>query len=63
MKWVNPNNLHITLKFLGETSAKQVEKIKETTGDIVENFKTFQIVLKGLGYFKTKVNRGPVCRI
>jgi len=54
IKWVKPDNLHITLKFLGDTSAKQVEKIKKQLETIVENFKPFQGVLKGVGYFKTK---------
>ncbi len=54
MKWVNENNLHLTLKFLGETTIQQTEEIKDKLELIRRNFRSFPIVLKGLGYFKSK---------
>ncbi len=48
-KLVENENMHITLKFLGEIEERDVEKIK----DIVENCKVdkFRISLKGIGFF------------
>jgi len=49
VKLVERENMHITLKFLGEIDVNLVEKIKE----IVENCKVekFTIRLRGIGFF------------
>ena len=49
VKLVERENIHITLKFLGEIDESMVEKIRE----IVENCKVekFKIRLKGIGFF------------
>jgi RNA 2',3'-cyclic 3'-phosphodiesterase len=52
LKWVDLQNLHLTLKFLGETSAHQVFKIKKWMSDISLKYQPFTISLEGLGYFK-----------
>ncbi len=54
IKWVNENNLHLTLKFLGETSVRQTEEIKAKLELISRDFQTFPLILKGLGFFKSK---------
>ena len=53
IKWVESMNLHLTLKFLGDTSAEQIEKVKEILNNISHHFYAFQFVLKGVGYFKS----------
>lgn len=54
IKWVDENNLHITLRFLGETSEQQVEKINQALEKIAHQTERFSIKLKGAGYFRNK---------
>ncbi|MEM2902589.1 MAG: RNA 2',3'-cyclic phosphodiesterase [Candidatus Bathyarchaeia archaeon] len=49
LKLVEPENLHFTLKFLGELSSKEVEDVKEALGEVV--FKPFKITLENVGFF------------
>lgn len=52
-EYVNPvgiENLHINLKFLGEISNEQVEKIKEVLDKFKEQGK-LKIKIKGVGFF------------
>jgi len=49
MKFVEPENLHLTLKFLGELEDFQVNKIKAALEKI--NFKKFQARLGSVGVF------------
>jgi len=51
LKLVEPQNIHLTLKFLGEISEEKVKKVIEAIKNI--QFKSFKIVLKGLGVFPT----------
>lgn len=51
VKWVEPENIHLTLKFLGERDDKRVEKIKEILGEVAKEKKAFPLCLKGLGAF------------
>lgn len=57
IKWVEENNLHLTLRFFGDTTADQVAKIKSILDDVAQNHGSFKIELKGLGFFKR--NRQP----
>ena len=57
IKWVEENNLHLTLKFLGDTSPLQVEQVKELLLKTGENFSSFHFDLKGIDFFKR--NRQP----
>lgn len=51
IKWVNENNLHITLKFLGDTPDKDVSHIIQNLGKSLEGTKRFQFRIEGFGYF------------
>lgn len=51
LKLVEPQNIHATLKFLGEIKAEKVNKVIEALKTI--QFKSFKINLKGLGAFPT----------
>lgn len=51
IKNVNLNNLHFTLKFLGDVSLDSVEEIKKTIQSI--NFKEFTLTLQSVGMFPT----------
>jgi len=50
LRWVDPDNLHITIWFLGEVDDERAAKLKEV---LLEPFRTaaFRVELKGLGAF------------
>lgn len=56
IKWVDTNNLHLTLRFLGETSNEQVQKIIFSLEKIASRTKGFQIKLNGVSCFKSNGN-------
>jgi len=35
VKWVEPDNMHLTLKFLGETPVERIEEIKSAVGKVM----------------------------
>lgn len=51
LKFVEPQNIHLTIKFLGEIDEKMVEKIKEDMKEATKEIKPFKAILKGLGVF------------
>lgn len=54
IKWVAPNNLHLTLKFLGDTFPSQVDEIGEELNQVSKMFSSFSFQLEGIGFFKNK---------
>lgn len=50
-KWVQPENIHLTLKFLGERDEKKVEKIKEALQETAKDKNCFSIRLFNIGAF------------
>lgn len=51
IKWVQPDQLHITLKFLGNTEVGLVPQIGEVLEEVAITQGVFRITLKGLGSF------------
>src|SRR3989338_5342197 len=51
VKWVEKDNIHLTLKFLGEVDEERCEKIKSILDEIASQTKQFEISLKDLGAF------------
>jgi 2'-5' RNA ligase len=51
VKWVEKENLHITLIFLGERDLTFLAKVKEILRNIAKDFKSFPINLKDFGFF------------
>lgn len=51
IKWVKPENIHITLKFLGEVEEERVEKIKEKLDSLSKWHTTFELKAVGTGVF------------
>lgn len=51
MKWVEEENIHITLKFFGETEPEKVDKISEILSTPLKSVKTFNVTLEKLGAF------------
>jgi len=56
VKWVDFSTLHLTLFFLGETSAKTVGSLSESLARELAGISRFQINLKGLGIFGPRGN-------
>ena len=50
-RWVKPESLHVTLKFIGEQPDEAVEKIKQALTDI--SAATAEINFHGYGFFPT----------
>jgi 2'-5' RNA ligase len=51
VKWVAPDGIHLTLKFLGDTPAGQVAEIAATLRAACSGFAPFEIVVEGRGCF------------
>ena len=49
--WVDPSNIHITLKFFGETEEERIPKITSLLSDIASRHHPFDIQLCGTGIF------------
>ena len=51
VKLVEPENIHLTLKFLGDSDESLIDSIEEIMNDSVEDTQPFEINLKGAGVF------------
>jgi 2'-5' RNA ligase len=51
VKWVEPENIHLTLKFLGEVTKEFLPKVKEVLAGVASRFKPFEISIAGIGAF------------
>ncbi|MCK5179147.1 MAG: RNA 2',3'-cyclic phosphodiesterase [Candidatus Omnitrophica bacterium] len=51
IKWVNPENIHLTLKFLGEVKLKKIDAVKQSLEDLLGSVKPLPIELTQLGAF------------
>ena len=50
-KWVRPENIHLTLKFLGNINPADIDNIGGAMVDAVGEIKTFNLVAGGIGVF------------
>jgi len=48
-RWIRPESLHVTLKFIGEKSEEDVEKIKRVLETVEAG--TFEMSIRGYGFF------------
>ncbi|HAM38118.1 MAG TPA: RNA 2',3'-cyclic phosphodiesterase [Elusimicrobia bacterium] len=69
VKWIEKDNLHLTLKFLGEVAEDNLDSVKESIRRAVAEFKRFQINLESIGVFPNEksprvlwmgINKGEV---
>lgn len=51
VNFVRKENIHITVKFLGNVDEGEIEKVKHIAGHLSDNFSPFQTGVNGLGYF------------
>lgn len=54
IKWVNENNFHLTLRFLGESTLEQVAKTEMLLENFTRDVHPFYFSIKGLGFFKNR---------
>ncbi len=55
IKWVNPDNMHLTLKFLGDVDPVQIKKIAEAVRNAVQSESAFHVSIKGFDGFPNLV--------
>ena len=51
LRLIDKNNIHLTLRFIGQTPQSSISKIKEGLDLIVNNFQPFQLNIQGFGFF------------
>ena len=54
VKWVNPENIHLTLKFLGETPPSKIQEITDSLKKSAKKFSSFSLSVKGTGCFPSE---------
>lgn len=54
IKWVNEQKLHLTLKFLGETSEAQVSQIQSILEQLATQCRPLSFLPSGMGFFKSR---------
>lgn len=57
VSWVRAENLHLTLKFLGEIEEKRLGSIREALAAVARSSAPFQMEVMGLGSFGGRVPR------
>ena len=50
-KWVRPENIHLTLKFLGNINSADIDKIGGAMMETVDDFVGIDLVARGVGVF------------
>ena len=56
LKWVQTDNLHLTLKFIGEIKESKVGQVKETLTNALQGQNAFNIQVGCLGMYPNKNN-------
>ncbi|MBU8891509.1 MAG: RNA 2',3'-cyclic phosphodiesterase [Bacteroidales bacterium] len=56
VKWVEEQNLHITLAFLGDTDEKDIDNVCNMLSEYTEGLNPFLIKITGLGVFRNVNN-------
>ena len=51
LRWVRPENVHVTLRFLGESSEETLERLRAVTQPALSRLKPFQLSLGAPGAF------------
>ena len=51
VKWVNPENIHLTLKFLGEIKDEKVVEVCDIVKEVAGRHKSFELNIQTVGHF------------
>ncbi len=54
VKWVSPESIHLTLKFLGEVRDEEIARICDVVKNVVGRFKSFELSFEQVGSFGGK---------
>ena len=54
VRWVKAENIHLTMVFLGNVKAEEIEGIEEEVRDVCPGYGSFDIALKGMGCFPNR---------
>lgn len=54
VKWVEPENLHLTLKFLGDTPDSVLTQVVDALAECAHAIDPFKIAIQGVGCFPNK---------
>ncbi|MDD3296414.1 MAG: RNA 2',3'-cyclic phosphodiesterase [Candidatus Omnitrophica bacterium] len=54
VKWVKPENIHLTLKFLGQINTEDTSRFIEIIKNAFVNFTAFSLQIRKLGFFSSK---------
>jgi 2'-5' RNA ligase len=57
VSWVRAENIHVTLKFLGETEEKRLDRIPPALLEVARGIAPFSVQVSGLGSFGGRVPR------
>ena len=56
VRWVRPEGIHLTLKFLGEVDQDRIEAIAHTAGEVIQGICPFTVEIRGGGGFPSAKN-------
>jgi 2'-5' RNA ligase len=56
VRWVRPDNIHLTLKFLGDVHQANLDAIQQALEVEAQKARTFEITIGGLGVFPNQYN-------
>lgn len=56
LKWISTNNLHLTLKFIGEIPEEKLSQVQAVLADSLQNQSAFNIKIEGLGMYPNEHN-------
>jgi len=54
IKYVSPENMHLTLKFFGNIDENMIENISNSIEKIIKNYSSFDLTIKNCGSFPNK---------
>lgn len=54
VRWVRPENIHLTIVFLGYVRTEDLTAMEEPIGEVCSSFGPFMISLKGMGCFPNR---------
>jgi 2'-5' RNA ligase len=57
VRWVNPKNIHLTLKFLGEIKDEKVVEVCSIVENVAGRHKGFELDIESVGYFGSRAAR------
>jgi len=60
VRWVSPDSIHLTLKFLGDTPVEKVDEVKAALARAAAEVQSFPFVVGGVGCFPTVQQPGVV---